>query len=251
MQIANNLAAGTQKEFNPEAEMFTKVAAVYKVDFPPTKNNGNYDNGALQDLLKEWGRSDLAKKEGVGDTDIETISAVTAALNQESDREKRIAWLNQIYSITDASSKGKSESGAVENLSTYRTALAMVSGGAYTTLLSNFQKGIQTSGKIKVNNADALIGYGFACMGSCPTLAPTGTPVPAQVATKDKAGEASKDGSGAAVGDKSEGEDKEKKGEGKEKKGDKKEGEGSGGLIELIKQLIDMLRQLMGSGGGN
>ena len=194
----------------------------------------------------------LSKEKGVGDTDIETISAVTAALNQEPDQLKRIEWLNQIYSITDASSKGKSESGAVENLSTYRTALAMVSGGTYTTLLSNFQKGIKTSGKLKINNADALIGYGFACMGSCPTLAPTGTPVPAQVATKDKAGEASKDGSGSAVGDKSEGEDEDSsKGE-KEKKGEKKGHKSeSGGLIELIKQLIDMLRQLMGSGGGN
>lgn len=76
------LAHGAQamQQMNPESQLFMQVASVFKgnLDGGP----GNYDNAGLKQLLIDHGAGDLTNKAGVGQTDVQTIGAVAAAINR-------------------------------------------------------------------------------------------------------------------------------------------------------------------------
>lgn len=137
--LADNLKRAIETEMTPEAELLSKVAAVYRGDL--TGVNA-YDNGALRDLLVQWGRSDLANKPGAGRTDVESIGGVIQALNEEKDPAIRQRWLQQIFDF--AGNTPTSPSGAVPNARAYQDAITIVRDGRLDELLDNYRRGIKT-----------------------------------------------------------------------------------------------------------
>ena len=110
----NDLALG-QDYFNnmsADAQTFMQVAARYK------GKGENYDNGELQNLLQESGFPG-ANAEGVGDTDVETLGAVAAAIDQG------YLTLDQITA-----------SGAIENEEAYQDAIDEVQSGTQASLMA-------------------------------------------------------------------------------------------------------------------
>jgi len=63
-----------------EAQLFAQVASVFKGNL--MNGPGNYDNGILKDLLLSKGLTGLASQPQVGLTDVQTIGAITNALNK-------------------------------------------------------------------------------------------------------------------------------------------------------------------------
>ncbi len=138
-QLAANLQTAQQTQFTPEAEILSKVAAVYRGDL--TGVNA-YDNAALKGLLQQWGRNDLAGQPGVGVTDVESIGSVVRALNEEQNGQTRQAWLQQIFDFQN--NTPNSPSGAVPNVREYQQAINIVQSGELDQLLNNYQQGIKT-----------------------------------------------------------------------------------------------------------
>ena len=118
----------------PEAQLFTQVASVYKgnlLDGP-----GNYDNAALGNLLltkaQTTGDSHLAQLAygpNVGQTDVQTIGAITNALNGGK------ISLNDIVA-----------SGAIppQNMARYQQVISYVSNGAFNQDLGKFDANFLT-----------------------------------------------------------------------------------------------------------
>lgn len=71
-------AANQFDNLNPDAKLFTQVASVFKGNL--LGGPGNYDNGILKQLLQSKGLTNLANQPQVGLTDVQTIGAVTNAL---------------------------------------------------------------------------------------------------------------------------------------------------------------------------
>ncbi len=108
------VAAGAQffETMNADAKLFTQVASVFKGDL--LGGPGFYDNPGLKRLLESRGLSGLASKEGVGETDVQTIGAVTAAINAGQ------LSLNDILN-----------SGTIDNLPRYHQIIDYVSQGGF------------------------------------------------------------------------------------------------------------------------
>lgn len=144
-QIAANITRAGNAQFTPEAELLSKVAAVYRGELPG--ESSTYDNGVLKNLLVKWGRSDLANRPGVGETDVESIGSVVQALNEQKDPAIRQAWLQEIFDFKNNSPV--SPSGAVPNAKAYQEAIRIVQNGGLDKLLDNYNKGIKTSGPVE------------------------------------------------------------------------------------------------------
>ena len=72
-------AAQNFDKMSPDAKLFTQVASVFKGNL--IGGPGNYDNAGLKNLLLQRGLGNFANAPGVGQTDVQTIGAITQALN--------------------------------------------------------------------------------------------------------------------------------------------------------------------------
>lgn len=79
---AQGLEAGQQalSQMSPDAQLFTQVASVFKGNL--LQGPGFYNNPGLKQLLISRGLTELANRPGVGETDVQSIGAITIALNQ-------------------------------------------------------------------------------------------------------------------------------------------------------------------------
>jgi len=107
------MRAGAQAFQNmvPDAKLFMQVASVFKGDI--NGGPGFYDNPGLRRLLESKGQFDLIK-EGVGETDVQTIGAVTKAIN------RGVLSLNDILN-----------SGTIDNMNRYQQIIGYVSNGGF------------------------------------------------------------------------------------------------------------------------
>jgi len=116
---AQGLQAGAQamQQMSPDAQLFAQVASVFKgnLDGGP----GNYDNAGLKQLLIDRGAGDLTGAAGVGETDVQTIGAVTAAINRGQ------------LSLQDVIA-----SGTIDNLDRYGQIISYVQSGHFQTDLN-------------------------------------------------------------------------------------------------------------------
>jgi len=108
------MQAGQQAlpQMAPEAQLFTQVASVFKGNL--LGGPGFYNNPGLKQLLINKGLTDLANKPGVGETDVQSIGAITIALNQG-----RLS-LNEVIS-----------SGTIDNLDRYQQVIQYVQQGQF------------------------------------------------------------------------------------------------------------------------
>lgn len=115
------MAAGAQawNQMAPDAQLFMQVASVFK------GNNlggpGQYDNPGLRNLLMKAGAGDLASLPGVGQTDVQTIGAITAALNRGQ------LSLNDVIN-----------SGTIDNIPRYFQIINYVQRGGFAQDLRNY-----------------------------------------------------------------------------------------------------------------
>jgi hypothetical protein len=96
----------------PDAQLFAQVASVFKgnlLDGP-----GFYNNPGLKRLLASRGLSELANRPGVGETDVQSIGAITIALNQGT------LTLNDVIN-----------SGAIDNMDRYFQVIQYVQQGQF------------------------------------------------------------------------------------------------------------------------
>ena len=116
---AQGLQAGAQamQQMTPDAQLFMQVASVFKgnLDGGP----GNYDNAGLKQLLINAGAGDLTTTSGVGETDVQTIGAVAAAINRGQ---------LSLQSVID--------SGTIDNLDRYGQIINYVQSGHFQTDLN-------------------------------------------------------------------------------------------------------------------
>ncbi len=107
-------------QMRPEAQLFTQVAAVFKgnlLDGP-----GFYDNPGLKQLLQSKGLTHLANQEGVGQTDVQSIGAITQALNTGQ------ITLDEVIA-----------SGTIDNLDRYFNIINYVQSGGFNQALSRYE----------------------------------------------------------------------------------------------------------------
>lgn len=108
------LQAGAQafQNMTPDAKLFMQVASVFKGDI--NGGPGFYDNPGLKRLLESKGQFDLASPAGVGETDVQTIGAITKAIN------RGVLSLNDIIN-----------SGTIDNMPRYREIIDYVTSGGF------------------------------------------------------------------------------------------------------------------------
>jgi hypothetical protein len=111
---AQGLQAGAQamQQMSPDAQLFMQVASVFKGNL--NGGPGNYDNAGLKQLLINAGAGDLTTTSGVGETDVQTIGAVAAAINRGQ---------LSLQSVID--------SGTIDNLDRYGQIINYVQGGHF------------------------------------------------------------------------------------------------------------------------
>ena len=116
---AQGLQAGAQamQQMTPDAQLFAQVASVFKGNL--NGGPGNYDNAGLKQLLIDHGAGDLTNTAGVGETDVQTIGAVTAAINRGQ------------LSLQDVVG-----SGTIDNLDRYGQIISYVQSGHFQTDLN-------------------------------------------------------------------------------------------------------------------
>ena len=133
--LSNNLVKAGTTRMTPEAEMLSKVAALYRGNLTGVNL---YNNGALKNLLTQWGRSDIANKPFTGSQsgDVQSIGGVVQALNEQPDAAVRQKWLQQVFDF--AGNTPNSPSGAVPNLPQYQQAINLVRQNTFDTLLNGF-----------------------------------------------------------------------------------------------------------------
>lgn len=139
-KLSDNLTKALQAPMTSEAEILSKVAAVYRGEL--TGSSSLYNNKVLKDLLIKWGRTDLANKPHAGVSDVESIGGVIQALNEEPNADIRKAWLQEIFDFQNNSPL--SPSGAVPGIKAYQDAITIVTSGRLDQLLDNYRKGIKT-----------------------------------------------------------------------------------------------------------
>jgi len=115
------LAGGAQalQQMRPEAALFAQVASVFKGNL--MGGPGFYDNPGLKNLLISVGRSDLTGTPGVGQTDVQTVGAITRAIQEGS------LTLDQVI-----------KSGTIDNLNRYQQVIQYVSGGQFSLDLNAY-----------------------------------------------------------------------------------------------------------------
>lgn len=118
---AQGLVAGAQamNQMSPDAQLFTQVASVFKGNL--FQGPGFYDNAGLKNLLQQRGLTDLASLDGVGQTDVQTIGAVTAALNRGQ------LTLQDIL-----------QSGTIDNLDRYGQVIQYIQSGQFAQNLQAY-----------------------------------------------------------------------------------------------------------------
>lgn len=118
---AQGLQAGEQalKRMSPESQLFMQVASVFKGNL--LNGPGLYDNPGLKQLLTSVGRGDLASGKGVGQTDVQTIGSVAAAINDGS------LSLQQVI-----------QSGTIDNLDRYGQIINYVQTGQFANALTQY-----------------------------------------------------------------------------------------------------------------
>ncbi len=104
----------------PEAQLFMQVASVFKGNM--FNGPGNYDNPGLGRLLQSTGNGDLINNPQVGQTDVQTIGAITQALNRGT------LTLNQVI-----------QSGTIDNLDRYSTIINYVQSGGFRNDVSRYE----------------------------------------------------------------------------------------------------------------
>jgi hypothetical protein len=111
---ADGLQAGAQafQSMAPDAKLFMQVASVFKGDI--NGGPGFYDNPGLKTLLESKGQFDLTGKPGVGETDVQTIGAITKAIN------RGVLSLNDIVN-----------SGTIDNMPRYHQIINYVTTGGF------------------------------------------------------------------------------------------------------------------------
>ena len=107
------MQAGAQafQNMTPDAKLFMQVASVFKGDI--NGGPGFYDNPGLANLLRSKGQGDLLGP-GVGETDVQTIGAVTKAINRGA------LSLNDVI-----------QSGTIDNMPRYQQIIQYVSSGGF------------------------------------------------------------------------------------------------------------------------
>ncbi len=103
----------------PDARVFMQVASVYKGNL--LGGPDNYDNPTLRNMLLSKGLTELANKPGVGLTDVQTIGAVSAALNSGQ------VTLNDVIA-----------SGSIQDMPRYRQVIDYVVGGQFNQDLGRY-----------------------------------------------------------------------------------------------------------------
>lgn len=106
-------------KMSPDAQLFTQVASVFKGNL--LGGPGNYDNPGLKNLLLQHGLGNLANQPGVGATDVQTVGAITAALNSGQ------------LSLQDVIN-----SGTIDNMQRYQNIIGYVTGGQFNNDLNFF-----------------------------------------------------------------------------------------------------------------
>ncbi|MGE0488923.1 MAG: hypothetical protein AB7S38_06880 [Vulcanimicrobiota bacterium] len=104
--------ANAFSQMAPDAQLFMQVASVFKGN--KFGGPGNYNNPGLKNLLLSRGLGNLANRPGVGQSDVQTIGAITQALNSGA------LSLNDVIN-----------SGTIDNLSRYSTIIQYVQGGGF------------------------------------------------------------------------------------------------------------------------
>lgn len=112
-------AAQNWDKMSPDAQIFTQVASVFKGNL--LGGPGNYDNPGLKNLLLSHGLGNLANQPGVGATDVQTVGAITAALNSGQ------------LSLQDVLN-----SGTIDNMNRYQNIIGYVSSGQFNNDLGYF-----------------------------------------------------------------------------------------------------------------
>jgi len=115
------VAQGAQalKSMSPDAQLFMQVASVFKGNL--FGGPGFYDNPGLKRLLLSKGLGDLANQPGVGETDVQSIGAIAAALNRGQ------LSLNEVLG-----------SGTIDNLGRYQQIIGYVQQGGFARDLRNY-----------------------------------------------------------------------------------------------------------------
>ena len=118
---AQGLQQGMQSfsQMKPEAQLFMQVASVFKGDL--LGGPGFYDNAGLKTLLEQKGLQQFINDPQVGKTDVQTIGAITAAINAG-----RLS-LNDVIN-----------SGTISDLGRYQNVINYVSGGGFAGDLRNY-----------------------------------------------------------------------------------------------------------------
>lgn len=118
---AQGLAQGQQAFGNmkPEAQLFMQVASVFKGDL--LGGPGFYDNPGLKRLLESKGLNQFINDPQVGQTDVQTIGAITAAINAGQ------LSLNDVIN-----------SGTISDLNRYQQVINYVSQGGFANDLRNY-----------------------------------------------------------------------------------------------------------------
>lgn len=112
-------AADNFDRMSPDAKLFTQVASVFKGNL--LGGPGNYDNPGLKKLLLQRGLGQFANAPGVGQTDVQTIGAITQALNSG-----RLSLQDVI------------NSGTINNMNRYQQVIRYVQGGQFNNDLHFF-----------------------------------------------------------------------------------------------------------------
>lgn len=118
---AQGLQQGQQafSQMKPEAQLFMQVASVFKGDL--LNGPGFYDNPGLKQLLESKGLNQFINDPQVGKTDVQTIGAVTAAINSGQ------LSLNDVIN-----------SGTISDLNRYQNVISYVSNGGFASDLRNY-----------------------------------------------------------------------------------------------------------------
>lgn len=118
---AQGLQQGMQAfgQMKPEAKLFMQVASVFKGDL--LGGPGFYDNPGLKNLLQSKGLGQFINDPQVGKTDVQTIGAITAAINSGQ------LSLNEVIN-----------SGTISDLNRYQNVINYVSNGGFANDLNNY-----------------------------------------------------------------------------------------------------------------
>lgn len=118
---AEGVAQGMQAfdQMKPEARLFMQVASVFKGDL--LGGPGFYDNAGLKRLLEQKGLQQFINDPQVGRTDVQTIGAITAAINAGQ------LSLNDVIN-----------SGTISDLNRYNQVINYVSQGGFAADLNRY-----------------------------------------------------------------------------------------------------------------